>query len=216
MPSALSRIEIVQAAVMQAGRSAELYSHAKVLLNAILRDQALKNRYRQLRKNFDGSAVLSTGQNSLVIGDLGAGIETLSFAGSTAILSEYDPDDFAGRAGTYTASQSTRPNFFTLDVEESRLRFNAVADRNYALAGTYYRLPADIPVGAEGDESKLWYSNDLAIIQGLIAYIYQYTNDERELLQAQRFEKMDGEYRRGIAPMAGGTQRIRLSSKFTR
>lgn len=216
MASNSTRLEIVQRAVKLSGRSAELYGEAKAWLNDLLGDLADKNRYKELLKVFDGTLTLQGGQSTVAFpSDMGSGIESILLNNEGQPLVELEFDDFVAANGFRPASmRSTRPTAYYFDKEARLIRFNATADQAYSLSGAYYKKPLPYATDATDDNTKIWYSNDAVIVQGLIQIVYQFTGDQREFLQEQKFLRMDGEYRRGTAPLNGGVTRIRLSSKF--
>jgi hypothetical protein len=213
MSSSLGRLEIVEAAVKQAGRSAEFYAHGKLLLRALLRDLALKNRYRCLRKVW-GEQTLSVGASSAAFpSDMGPSVEALLFGPERRPLQELDLSDFVQAYGFQpTTQQAARPSAFMMDKEAGVFRFNSFADTAYAFTPIGFKVPADLSLDDADDLAKLWYENDLAIIHGLVWMIFQYTDDAREVSQKNLFDKLDGEYRRGSQPIQSGGQRLKLST----
>lgn len=212
MSSATTRLEIVQRAVKQAGRSAELYAHAKELLNDLLRGAALANRYKVLRKV--GSAMtLSTGTQTVALpADFGCATDNLLFGNENFPLTEFELDDFIERGGfPAVGTANSRPNFYTTDVESKVWRFAASADVDYQFIPVYFKLPPNYLLSALDDNTLLWYENDDAIVEGLIWKIYKYTDDAREFAQKQLWDQLDGQYRRGTMPIQGGASKVRLS-----
>lgn len=210
---ALTRIQVVEAAVKQAGRGPEMNAQAKILLNALLRSQALSNKYRCLRKV--GSALtLSIGTSSVALPvDFGAGAEMLLFGDEKKEMLELDTVEFARNNGFPIAGQAAgRPTFFYSDTADQLFRFNAVADTAYSFIPIYYRVPENLSLDDADDPDRLWYEDDHAIIQGLIWMIYQYTDDVREPGQFKLFDQLDAKYRRGTMPKSGASQRLQLSS----
>ena len=213
MSSASTRIEIVQRAVKQAGRSAELHAHAKELLNDLLRYCAITKRYKTLRK-VGSSLTLSSGSSTAPLpSDFGSATENLLFGTEKLSLTEFEMDDFIERGGfPQDSTTNSRPSFYMTDTEAGVWRFNTSADQAYSFIPVYYKLPANLSVDQSADQEKIWYENDEAIIEGLIWKIYGYTDDAREFTQEQRWERLDAEYRRGTLPIQGGAARLRLSS----
>jgi hypothetical protein len=212
MGSSLSRIQIVQTAVKQAGRSAELNAHAKLLLNALLRSQALSKRYPCLRRIGSESTLSAGSATASVPSDIGAGTEVLIFGTEKNQLLETDLQDFVRAYGFIPSTQaSARPTAFMFDRNAALFRFNASADQAYPFTPVYFRLPADLATDDTDDNTQLWYEDDNAIMQGLVWLIYQYTDDVREPTQFKLFDKMDADYRRGAMPLRGGSQRLQLS-----
>ena len=120
------------------------------------------------------------------------------------------------KAGCFqpTGASTGRPTAYFVDKNARVIRFNCAANKVYSVSGGYYQKPLPYAVDSTDDNTKLGYSDDATIVEGLIQKVYQYTNDQREFVQDQKFRSMDGEYRRGNMPMSGGVQRVRLSSRF--
>lgn len=213
MGSSLGRLEIVEAAVKQAGRSAEFHAHGKLLLSALLRDLALKHRYRCLRKVWTAQTLAAGDRTAAFPTDMGVAIESLLFGTEKTPIQELDLVDFVQAQGFQPTTQAAgRPAAFMLDREAGVFRFNATADVSYAFTPIGFKLPVDLALSDADDATKLWYESDLAIIAGLTWMIYQYTDDAREVSQKNLFDKLDSEYRRGTMPLQSGGQRLRLSS----
>lgn len=212
MPSASTRIEIVQRAVKQAGRSAEIYAHAKELLNDLLRGCAYNNRYKILKK-VGAQLVLPAGSDTLALPvDFGAATDSLIFDDTALPLIEFELDDFVERGGFQRVGvSSNRPSFFMTDTNARLWRFGSVADKNYTFTPVYFVVPENIPVEQSSDQEKVWYENDEAIINGLIWKIFGYTDDVREQAQKAVWEQKDAEYRRGTSPIQAGSTKLRLS-----
>lgn len=212
MGSSLSRIKIVETAITQAGRGAELNDHARLLLNAILKDQATRFRYPVLKK-VGAPMILPAGATSIAVpDDFGAGAEAMLFGvEKMQILETMMPDFIRAYGFPRDDAQASRPTAFMVDDEAQSFRFNAIADQDYPFIPIYFKLPADLAIDDTDDPTKLWYGNDLSIINGLMWAIYQYTDDSREDKQKGLFEKMDGDYRRGVMSKQNAGQRMRLS-----
>lgn len=212
MPSASTRLEIVQRAVSMAGRGPELNAMGKQLLNDLLRGRALKVRYKQLRRTEPLTLVM--GQDYVALPTLASGmIEKFLLGPEKQEIAEMDTDDYKP---SVTGAQNARPSHFTVDQDARTIRFNTTPDQNYSVELTHYFIPAAYALDDTDDNTKIWYSDDEVIIEGLMSKLYSFLKDEREFLQEQRWLRLDGEYRRGIAPIQAGSSRIRLSSKFAR
>lgn len=217
MPSSLGRLEIVEVAVKQAGRSAELYAHSKLLLNNLLRNRALSKKYRVLKK-IGTTITLVQGADTVDLPtDFGAAFESiLPLDGSQPII-ELESADFTERGGFHRSGSTTGcPIFCMVDREAGKVRFNCVANKNFDLQPIYYKLPAPYTLDSTDDNTKVWYEDDEALIEGLIARIYQYTDDPREGGQVTKFEAWDGQYRAGTTPIQAGSSRIRLAKSTFR
>jgi hypothetical protein len=217
MPSSLTRQVLVETAAKQAGRSAEIYAHSKLLLNNLLRANALQRRYRVLKKV--GTAItLPQGSDTAVLPeDFGAAFESLNPENSRNPLIEFEMDDFIERGGMFRSGSSTgEPLFYTVDREASLIRFNCPANKNFSYIPVYYKLPAPYALDSSADNTKVWYEDDLTLIEGLMAYIFQYTDDQRHIEQLQKFDVLDSKYRAGTQPIQGGSSKIRLASSTFR
>lgn len=212
MGSSLTRLQIVQTALKQAGRGAELNDHTKLLLNALLRNQATENRYRCLRKIGSEQTIPAGACIAAFPSDMGGVVQAILFGTEKCELLETDLKDFIQAYGFQPANQApTRPTAFFVDTQASVLRFNAYADQAYPFFPVHWRIPPDLEITDTDDQDKLWYENDLAIIQGLIWMIYQYTDDVREPSQFRLFQEMDARYRKGTSPAQSSAQRVHLS-----
>lgn len=212
MASSSTRLEIVQRAVKQVGRSAELYSHGKELLNDLLRGAALANRYKVLRK-FGSTQTLSIGSQTVSLpSDFGVGTESLVFSDTSVPISEVDLDDFVEGGGIPAYGTSGgRPTNFMTDKEAGVWRFNRAADRAYSFTPIYYKLPEAYALDSTDDNTQIWYEDDQAIIEGLKWKLFAYTDDVREVNQYRLWEQLDAQYRRGTQVIHGGMARVRLS-----
>ena len=217
MSSSNNRLKLVQMAVAQAGRGAEIYSHAKDLLNVMLRSWAFEKKYPNLRKVGD-AITLSTGSSTAALpSDFGYGMDNLLFGTDQISLDEKDFDEFIKLGGIPTASQNNaRPSYYTVDKNAGLFRFNQKADKDYTFIPIYFHIPADIALNSDGDASTVWFDDDDTIIQGLVEYIYQFADDPREFTQHQKQDKKKAEFRRGTTPINGGSTGIRLASSWFR
>lgn len=216
MPSSSTRLEIVQRAVKLGGRSAELYGEAKAWLNDLLGHLAEKNKYPALFKVFDRTLTLSAGGSTVAFpSDMGAGVESIVLDNEGTPLTELAFDDYVS-AGCFQPTNASpgRPTAYFVDKNARVIRFNCAANKAYSLSGGYYQKPVAYAVDATDDDTQIWYSDDATIVEGLVQKVYQYTGDQREFIQDQKFQNMDANFRRGNMPMSGGVQRVRLSSKF--
>lgn len=216
MSSKSTRSKIVDRALKLAGRGNELKSLANELLNDVLRDWALEYKYPSLRKV--GSTVTLAAQSTTVSlpSDYGAGMDQLLIGDDKRPLDEMTMDDFTNKGGFPSASAGTgMPTLYYVDREAGLIRFNNSADQAYVVTPIYYKVPDPIDTSAAGDNVLPWFDNDGVLIQGLIQLIYQYKGDEREFLQEQRVERMKASTRRGLIPIAGGSNRVGLArSRF--
>lgn len=213
MASSLTRSKLVQLAVGKAGRGSELYSTASDLLNIMLRHWAITYRFPNLRK-VGAQQTLNTGSTTVALpADFGAGMdkEGMIFGTEAIPLSEKTVEEFAFSGGwPPNAAGSSRPIFYIVDREAGVFRFNCTADQAYPFTPVYYKVPADIPTDSSGDNTHPWVDSDQLVIEGLVAAIYAWKEDEREFAQEKRVDRLMEQYRKGLMPM-GGNQRIMLS-----
>lgn len=215
MSSSATRYEIVTEALTRAGRDVGIRELAETMLNRMLRKWALEYKYPVLRKLGDVQT-LSAGYSSLALAlDYGAGMDSLLLGTDRSPLYERSPDEFVQFGGIQGDSPRTgRPEFYMIDQQASLVRFNLQAAEAYPVQTIYYMVPDDIAVNdSDGDSSKVWMSDDELVIQGLMSMIYQYNNDEREVMQSQLVEKLKADYRRGSVPMGGGVSKILMSPR---
>jgi len=214
--SSKKRSDVVLVALKKAGRGVEIKELAEIFLNDVLKDEALRNRYPVLRKT--GSGTLATGSSTASVPtDYGAGMENLLMGENRIPLIEKSNDDFTMLNGYRAdAIDSTGPPlFYTIDQEAGLIRFNVKADKAYPLVLVYYKLPADIELGAGGDNDYPWYPNDKVLVNLLKAEIFEYVDDERQYVALDRADQEAAKYRRGVFPQQGGSVRVTLNpSRF--
>ena len=199
-----TRLQIVLKSLQLAGRGVELREICEDLLNDMLRSWALEFKYPQLSKQGTPTTLNAGSRYITLFSDYGAGMDNLVF--DTSPMVELDRDTFVQYDGFRDAVG--RPQFYMVDEESQRLVFGRVADKNYTVLPFYYKIPAALTL----DTEKPWFKDDKTIVQGLIAEIYQYTEDPRENAQFQKVEFMMKKIRGGIVAMGGGPKKIPLSS----
>lgn len=213
MASKSTRYQLVMRALTLAGRDARLRSEAEQWLNDLLRAWAFEYKYPSLRRT--GSVVtLPAGSTTAALpADLGAGMDNLLIGNDKIPLYEYSMDEFVsnnGFPGVLNPAQGL-PSKYAVDENAGLFRFNSTADQNYDLIPIYYASPDPIPQTPAGDAMAVWMDDDQLVVQGLIEIIYQYTGDQREIVQGQKVDKLKNQYRRGAVPMGGGSTRIMLA-----
>lgn len=209
MGSTATRGQIVQDALSLAGRSNELTASCRQWLNYALLDVGLTFRFPELRKT--GTPVtLSAGQNtaSLPI-DFGAGMEKsgMIFGPDSRPLNEMSFEEFANSRGFPLANQTGRPQRYIVDLESGKFRFDNIADQNYYFTPVYFKKPPLLSTLSTADANSVWIDNDKIAVHALIWWIYVFTNDDREMAQEARVEKMLIKWQRETVKM-GGTSRV--------
>lgn len=210
MESSLTRQQIVEQALVRAGRDVGLRPLAEVMLNTMLRAWAQHYKFPILRKVGE-TITLAAGTNSIPIpSDFGAGLDVM-LSPTGLPITEKSMEDFIAANGF--AGISGEPSAMVTDQNAMLFRFNYAPQSNYVVRPIYFRMPADYatPDDVEADNSKLWFPDDEVVIQGLMHLIYQYNGDQREFSQAQLVEAMQGKYARGSVPNSPTGNRVRLS-----
>ncbi len=214
MSTSTNRLSIVQRALKQAGRGVEIRAHVNELLNVMLRSWAIESKYPQLRK-IGAALTLNAGANTVSLpSDFGFGMDNLMFGDERRPLIEQDADAFMLGGGIEDINATAaRPTGYMIDKQADQIRFNRTAEKAYSMIPVYFFLPA----GLTSDTEFPWYDDDMIVEQGLVAMIYQYTEDEREISQFQKVVSLKKEFRRGIIPLMGGSTKMRLAkSTFKR
>lgn len=210
MASSSTRAQIVQLALAKAGRGTELTSISNQLLNTLLRHWAITYRFPNLRK-VGAQQTLNQGLTTAALpSDFGAGMEKegMIFGTDAIPLSEKNSEEFSFIGGwPPSTAGSSRPIYYMIDRNAGLFRFNYTADQNYPFTPIYYSCPSDLPTDATGDNLHPWLDSDKLIIEGLVAEIYSYKEDEREFAQEKRVDRLMEQYRKGMVP-SGGNQRI--------
>lgn len=196
-----TRLQIVHEAVGRAGRGSELHSLAKGWLNTILESLATESKYPILRKVGE-ELTLSAGQSTVDLpSDFGAGSDHLLFSSDRVPMFETPYEEFTKWGGIpASGATSGRPTVYTVDMEAQVFRFNAVADQSYGFLPIYYKRPEAIADNSDGDSEFPWFQDSQALIEKLIAVIYQYTADPREMAQEQKANMLVDKIKRGSLP----------------
>ena len=203
---ARTRIEIVTTAMNKAGVSVAIRTEVNGWFNDMLRTWAFEHKWPKLKKI--GAAITVTGVTAPFPTDFGAGMDNLLFGDDKTPLAFYDLDDFVFKRGFEVAnSTNARPDFYTIDENNEVFRFNRTPDKSYSAIPIYYSIPTVITA----DATKPWFHDDEAMIQGLIAEIYQYTEDSREDKQNAKVEILIGKTKRGILSRTGGSKTLTLA-----
>lgn len=217
MSSTASRGDIVLNALSLAGRSTELKASANAWLNLFLLHVGLNFRFPELRKIGATSQLAAGSQTAALPSDMGVGMEKsgMIFGPDSKPMSEYSYEDFAYNNGFPTSStQSGRPYFYMVDKNAGNFRFSCPADQAYSFTPVYFINPPLLDPSFEFDSQKIWLSDDLLAIEGLIWMIYKFKEDEREDKQYVRVMQMLNDWKREQVKM-GGTSRVMPSpNKF--
>lgn len=213
MASKSTRYQLVTRALTLAGRDIRLRSEAEQWLNDMLRAWAFEFKYPSLRKT--GSPItFATGTSYATLpSDMGAGMDNLLIGQGRLPLYERSMDEFVAALGFAKVENPATglPTMYAIDQNAGLFRFDRTADQNYELIPIYYSCPAPISQDPTGDASPVWMDDDQLVVQGLIEIIYQYTGDQREIVQNQKVDKLKSKYRTGAVPMGGGSTRITLA-----
>lgn len=209
MSSSVSRGQIVTDALSLAGRGMELKQSCNQWLNYFLRDVGLTFRFPELRK-IGMTQQLAMGQNTASLPtDFGAGMDKygMIFGPDNKPIEELSFEEFVTTRGFPIPNQTGRPQRYMVDLEAGVYRFDNVADQAYSFTPVYFKTPPLLSVDTSSDNQSVWLDNDLINVQGLMWFIYVFTNDEREVVQEQRIERLCNRWKRETVRL-GGTSRV--------
>lgn len=211
MASSLNRGQIVQQALTLAGRSTELKQSANIWLNMFLKHVSMTYRFPELRK-VGAATSLSIGSSTAPLpSDFGAGMAKsgMVFGSDNKPMDEKDFEDFVVNNGFPPTNNtgSGRPMIYIVDREAGVFRFNMSADTAYPFFPVYFRLPTIPDASTQHDTDSVWISDDIINVEGLKWFIYVFTEDEREMAQEARVDKMLMKWERQVT-QTGGVSRI--------
>jgi hypothetical protein len=130
------------------------------------------------------------------------------FGADNKPIQEKSFEEFAGLAGFKPTGTGTgRPYFYMVDREAGNFRFGCPADQAYQFTPVYFKKPPLPAVDSSGDSSTVWLDDDMICVQGLMWFIYIFTEDAREQAQEQRVYNMLLKWQRELIKM-GGVSRI--------
>lgn len=217
MTANTTRAAIVNKSLQRAGRGNELKSLANEMLNDVLHDLAYTGKYPVLHKIGALTSLPPSTSTVALPSDFGIGMDSLAFDDQIVPLVEYTKEEFADAGFMKTSINTTgRPVAYTIDLEGGLIRFDVISNIAYTFIPIYYKIPDAIPLDATGDNFKPWFPNDLVLVQKLIAEIYQFTEDPREIAQDAKADKKLAEYQRANFKISGGSSRLRLAPQIFR
>ena len=213
MSSTYSRGQIVIDALALAGRGNELKQSAAQWLNYFLLHVGLTFRFPELRKMGTPSSLAIGSQTAVLPTDLGAGMEKqgMLFGQEMKPIDEVAYEEFAYNMGFFqTNTGNGRPMQYMVDKNAGVFRFNRAADQAYPFTPVYYKMPPVVAPDGSNDAQTVWIDNDLIAVEGLVWFIYKFTEDPREDKQAERVTAIINQWKRELVKL-GGTARLQPS-----